>query len=85
MKFPEFKLAVETVRLAQDESVWLRLSQSDQTNALWLILDAEGRPRGRLEVPANIRIRWSSGDFFWATVPDEYDVPWVVRYRISVH
>ena len=48
----------------------------------WVVLDARGRPRGRLELPANVRILWSRDDIVWAVVPDENDVQWLVRYRI---
>jgi len=83
MEFPEFKLPIEYPWLAQDESVWLRLSHADPATARWLILDPEGRPRGQLELPSNMRIRWSRGDTFWAVEPDELDVPWLVRFRLS--
>jgi hypothetical protein len=82
MKFPEFKLPLEYSWLAQDESIWLRLSHSNHATARWLILDAEGHPRRQLELPSDLRIVWSRGDTFWAVEPDELDVPWVVRFRI---
>ena len=83
MKFPEFKLPFEYTWLAQDESLWLRLSHADQATAVWLILDAGGRPRGRVELPPDLRLWWSRGDTLWAVQPDEQDVPWVVRFRIQ--
>jgi hypothetical protein len=82
MKFPEFKLPLDRTWLAQDESLWLRLSHANHATARWLVLDTEGRPRGQLELPSDLRIVWSRGDTFWAVDPDELDVPWVVRYRI---
>jgi hypothetical protein len=83
MKFPESKLPIEYAWLAQDESIWLRLSHADHATAVWLILDAGGRPRGRLELPSDLRPLWSRDDTLWAVEPDEFDVPWVVRYRIE--
>jgi hypothetical protein len=83
MKFPEFKSPLEYPWLAQDESIWLRLSHANHATALWLIMDAGGRPRGLLELPSNLRIVWSRGDTFWAVEPDELEVPWVVRFRIQ--
>jgi hypothetical protein len=26
---------------------------------------------------------WSSGDLAWMLVPDDFDVPWLVRFRIQ--
>ena len=83
MKFPEFKNPIEYPWLAQDESIWLRVSNESVTTASWLLLDAEGRPRGLLELPANLRVRWSHGDTIWAVEPDELEVPWVVRFQIQ--
>jgi hypothetical protein len=82
MDFPEFKLPLEYPWLAQDESVWLRLSHANHATARWLILNAEGRPRGQLELPSDLRIVWSRDDTFWAVEPDSLDVPWIVRFQI---
>ena len=83
MKFPEFKQLIEDAWLAQDESIWLRLLSGDDSTARWVLLDAQGHPRGQLELPSHLRIRWNRGDTFWAVEPDEYDVPWVVRFEIQ--
>ena len=82
MKFPEFKAPIEYPWLAQDESLWLRLSGEDETTARWVVLDRLGRPRGSVELPSRIRVRWNRGDVFWAVESDEDDVPWLVRFRI---
>jgi hypothetical protein len=83
MEFPVFQLPVEYPWLAQDEGLWLRQTDEARPETVdWILLDPEGRPRGQLELPSEVRISWSRGDTFWAAVPDEYDVPWVVRYRI---
>ncbi len=83
MDFPEYKLPIVAPWVAQDESVWLRLSNADPATWRWLILNTDGRPRGQLELPANMRIRWSRGNTFWAVEPDDLGVPWVVRFSIS--
>ncbi len=83
MNFPEFKQPLESAWLAQDESIWLRLLSGDDSTARWVLLDAQGQPRGQLELPSHLRIRWNRGDTFWAVEPDEYDVPWLVRFRIQ--
>lgn len=82
MDFPEYRLPVEYPWFARDGSVWLRLTGGDETTARWVLLDPDGRPRGRLELPSDVRILWSRGDTFWAMDPDELDVPWLVRYTL---
>ena len=83
MKFPEFKHLIEYAWLAQDESIWLRLLSGDVSTARWALLDAQGHPRGQLELPWDLRILWNRGDTFWAVELDEYDVPWIVRFEIQ--
>ena len=81
MSFPEFRLPIDREWVAQDESIWLRLSGTNPAVASWLILDEAGRPRGRLELPSSTRVVWARGDTFWAVETDELGIPWVVRYR----
>ena len=83
MDLPEFQLPIEQVWVAQDEGLWLRRYAAFGDTQQWLLLDPEARPMGELEMPAKTRILWSDGDTFWASVPDEMDVPWLVRYRLE--
>lgn len=83
MSFPEFRLPIESSWVAQDESVWLRRIAAEGARAEWVLLGKDGVPLGTLELPADVRVLWNRGDIFWAVDPDEYDVPWVVRYRIE--
>lgn len=82
MQFPEFKLPVETAWLAQDESVWLRLRESEGPTRRWVVFDGAGQAKGLLELPADARVLWSRGDSLIAAEPDEHGVPWVVSYAI---
>jgi hypothetical protein len=83
MNFPAVQLPVERSWLAQDESVWLRRAGEPGRPVRWVLLDSLGTLRGQLELPANVRPLWSRGDILWAAVPDDLDVPWLVRYRIE--
>jgi hypothetical protein len=84
MDFPDFRLPIDSAWLAQDGGLWLRLAvEAGSETAGWILLDSQGHIRGRLDLPTNLRVRWSRGDLFWAVEPDEYDVPWVVRFRIN--
>jgi hypothetical protein len=83
LKFPEFRLPIRNSWLADDESVWLRREDEPGDVARWILLEPDGQVRGELHLPANARPLWSRVDALWASVPDEMDVPWLVRYRIS--
>jgi hypothetical protein len=83
MDFPEFKLPIAYPWVGKDESVWLRRDDGDEPMGRWVVMDDRAVPRGELELPSNLRLVWSRGDTFWAVLPDEFDVPWVVRYRIQ--
>lgn len=82
LKFPEFQLPVRYSWLADDESVWLRRLDAGEV-ARWILLEPDGRIRGELHLSPNAVPLWHRGDEVWASVPDEMDVPWLVRYRIS--
>ena len=82
-ELPAFLPPVASARTSEDGGIWLRRTSAYHPTHRWLLLDSEGTPRGHLELPANVTISWSSGEVFWAAVPDDLDVPWLVRYRIE--
>jgi hypothetical protein len=82
MNFPRFRMPIEHPWIAQDESIWLRQWDGVSRTARWILLDAGGRARGQLELPADVRILWSRGDTFWAVDLDDNDVPWLARFRV---
>ena len=47
------------------------------------LLTAEGEYLGRLDPPARFTPTWLTLDELWGFIPDELDVPYVVRYRIE--
>lgn len=84
MDFPEFATPLNYSRLGEDESVWIRLHGDDGAgNAVWVIMEGDGGFRGRLALPPRVVPQWTSGDTVWATVTDDLDIPWLVRYRLS--
>lgn len=83
MDFPEWKLPLEAPRLSQDEGIWVRRAdQRSGATATWLVFDEEANPRGRLELPEGLDVRWSRGDTVWAVDTDAFGVPWLVRLRL---
>ena len=83
MRFPEFKLPIQSTKVTADGSVWLHLQHDDATTDRWLLIDPDGRARGTLELPPDIRIMWNRGDVFWAVQTDDLDVPWLVRFTLG--
>jgi hypothetical protein len=82
MDFPPFRQPVVYAAVGKDESVWIFRDDFASDVDRWIVLNPDGLPRGELELPSNTRISWIEGDLIWAVVPGEFDVPWLVRYRI---
>jgi hypothetical protein len=83
MNFPEFRPWIGNARLDADGRLWIPRDDTDATNVKWLILDAMGLPLGHLEISGRPSFLWSRGDVLWVSVRDEFDVPWLVRYRVE--
>jgi hypothetical protein len=83
MTFPDFQLPVQNTIVSADGSIWLRREEAKSPTQRWDLLDAQGNPRGRVNLPNNNRIAWHSGDIVWIVRPDADDVPWLVRTRIT--
>ena len=83
MDFPEFQMPIETAWAGGEGSVWIayQLTLSDTTT--WVLLDPDGSTRGRLDLPSSTRLLWHRGDTLFASVPDDLDVPWLVRYTLN--
>jgi hypothetical protein len=81
MRFPEYQLPLETAWISNDESVWLSRPTSGQSRK-WFVLSSEGHLKGIVELPSLARPLWNRGDTLYASVPDEADVPWLIRYRV---
>jgi hypothetical protein len=85
MTFPEYRLPVQYVERDADGRLWVSRNEPEGSPVRrWALLDEDGLPIGELELPDRARILWSSGDFAWLLVPDEFDVPWLIRYRITM-
>ena len=82
MSFPEYQLPVQYSWLAQDGALWIRLQDDPSGASRWLILEADGTTKGELELPGNARPIWSRGETFWALVPDDLEVQWLVEHQI---
>jgi hypothetical protein len=83
MNFPDFMLPITDARAFDDESVWLQLVTEPDEPHRWVVLDAKGTVRGKVELPAGAWPHWTDGQTVFAAVPNELDVPWLVQYRIT--
>jgi hypothetical protein len=83
LSFPAYQTPVSQSFLAEDNAIWLAREDDGGAQRHWIIFDAQGRPRGRADLPRRARLGWASGTTLWIIYPDEDDVPWVIRYRIA--
>jgi hypothetical protein len=69
--------------VGDDGAIWLRREDDGGRLTRWVLFDAQLKARGRVDIPRNVYIRWTSGNQAWGDARDADDVPWVVRYRIE--
>lgn len=82
MDWPPFRQPFTFAWLAEDGSLWLQRGDAPGAPAGWFVVEADGTPRGSVTLPPRARLLWARGDTVWAAVPDDLDVPWLVRYRL---
>jgi hypothetical protein len=83
MDVPRFQPAIQGYWVANDGSLWLRREDMGGDAVWWVVLDPDGQPVGRVELPGDVWLEWSREGVLWAVDPDDYGVPWLVRYRIG--
>lgn len=76
---------VRTARVGLDGTIWLRTPTTDPAGetASWLMLEPDGEPIGRAELPARVQVEVARRDRVWGWTVDELDVPYIVRYRVG--
>ena len=82
LDLPEFYPPISAVVAGVDGTSWLRREDTGAPATEWLVLDARGNMSARLRLPRQLEIKWAGANHIWAAVPDEFDVPFLVRYRI---
>jgi len=68
--------------VGRDGSLWLRREETGGPYVRWHVLDADARPLGRLDLPAHLEVLSADRETLLGTMPGEYDVPLLVRYRV---
>lgn len=83
MEFPDFQPPVQGGIGGDDGTLWLEREDMGGETHRWLVIDADGTPRGHLHLPRNWTVSWVNADGFLAIEPDEFDVPWLLKFRID--
>lgn len=79
---PPYQPPIVRGRIGADDVLWLQLNDDGRDRHRWLLLGPEGQLHGLVSLPRDARIEWSSGDVAIAVLHDDFDVPWLVRYRL---
>lgn len=80
---PPFRPPVRRLHRGIDGSMLIELNTTELDSASWLVLDPDGSARGRVTLPADVEPEHLDGSVIWAVDPDELEVPWLVRLRMS--
>ncbi len=64
-------------------SLWTQLDPDDPATNQWLVFLEKERAIGTVALPVGAFPMWGDGTFVWVRENDEFDVPWLVRYRIG--
>jgi hypothetical protein len=83
MSFPAFQPPIQAQFAGADGSLWLRREEQGEATYDWLIIDPAGDLQGVVRIPRRVRPAWAGGDEAWLIEFDEFDVPWMVKYRIG--
>ncbi len=83
MTWPEYRPPVEGAFIDHDGRVWLRGPHPAPDSATWTVLDADGRIVGETALDGSRSLADARGDTVWGSYEGDYDVPYLVRYRIA--
>ena len=81
LRVPEFYPPIRDLVVGNDGTLWLSRWPVGRTRS-WLVLDERGNRRGRVELPATLRVHAASTTQVWGTQPDRDGIPSIVRYRV---
>lgn len=82
MYIPDAYPPVGHLVAGRDGTVWLSRQPQGSTGTEWLVLDAQGEPIGRVELPRALTLMAAERSRVWGIERDEYDVDYIVRYRV---
>ncbi len=80
---PDFLPPVTGAVIGRDGTVWIKRESIPGDSIAWNVIDELGNMVGVLTLPKNLRVRQVQRDLVWAVELDEFDVPYVVRFRVE--
>ena len=90
---PEYHPPVRQVVAGTDGTIWLLREMREDRVDVWEIYDSDGRLEGTVEIGQGrsslrpwyprLAIALASRDEVWGTTFDEYEVPYIHRYRVD--
>lgn len=73
---------VSGLRIDSAGRIWVAGEKVPGEPVQWQVLTPLGEPLFRIQIPAGVRLWYTSGDLIWLEERDELGVPFIVRYRI---
>lgn len=83
LALPNFLPPITEVVAGRDGTVWLKREAFEREQVDWMVLDARGEVIATLRLPAKLQVHQADRRNVWGVLPDEMDVPQVIRYRVS--
>lgn len=82
MLVPRFLPPISSVLLSRSGDVWLRREELPGDSVQWNVLGPRGDVLAVFPLPKSVRPRLIDSDVLYSAEADEFDVPYLVRYRI---
>lgn len=70
------------VVIASNGSLWIPLRYTGQRRSHY-VLDPAGDPLGTADLPRNVSVMVADAEHVWGLELDEFDIPSIVRYRLT--
>ncbi len=82
-RLPEFYPPVASAIYSDDSHLWIaREDRPEHTTRRWEVY-SEGQRIAELTLPRKLQVHLVRGERLWSVEQDEYDIPYIVRYRID--
>jgi hypothetical protein len=82
LEWPSFQPPITDGWVGQDTTLWLKSESSAPDSNEWIRISPAGIPLGRLVLDKRTIVLWSKGAEVWTSRHDEFDIPWLVKYRV---
>jgi hypothetical protein len=83
MPLPRFQPPVTDLAVGRDGTIWLGRERVGVRSVEYLVLGPDGRILASVAAPPGLRILQAQREMVWGVESDEFDVQYVVRYRVT--